>query len=103
MMRIGGINSPLEATRFGETPKIQKKAVEASKNAMTDSYIEQLKEYARKDAQKGIYEIKKTKKQIEKKTKTKQILFQQLNRLRSQRSNTNLSTDRMKITHSVQK
>ena len=55
MMRIGGINSPLEATRFGETPKIQKKAVEASKNAMTDSYIEQLKEYARKDAQKGIY------------------------------------------------
>ena len=51
MMRIGGINSPLEATRFGETPKIQKKAVEASKNAMTDSYIEQLKEYARKDAQ----------------------------------------------------
>ena len=51
MMRIGGINSPLEATRFGETPKIQKKAVEASKNAMTDSYIEHLKEYARKDAQ----------------------------------------------------
>ena len=43
MMRIGGINSPLEATRFGETPKIQKKAVEASKNAMTDSYIEQLR------------------------------------------------------------
>ena len=36
MMRIGGINSPLEATRFGETPKIQKKAVEASKNAMRD-------------------------------------------------------------------
>ena len=52
MMRIGGINSPLEATRFGETPKIQKKAVEASKNAMTDDFVEKLKELARRGCSK---------------------------------------------------
>lgn len=54
MMRIGGINSPLEATRFGETPKIQKKAVEASKNAMTDDFVAKLQELARRDAQRGV-------------------------------------------------
>lgn len=31
MMRIGGINSPLEATRFGETPKIQKRRLKRLK------------------------------------------------------------------------
>lgn len=54
-MRIGGVNNPLQAARWGETPIIQKKAVEASKNAMTDDFVEKLQELARKDAQKGVY------------------------------------------------
>ena len=54
-MRIGGVNNPLEAARWGNTPIIQKKAVEASKNAMTDDFAEKLQELARKDAQKGVY------------------------------------------------
>ena len=51
-MRIGGVNSPLEAARWGETPIIKKKAVAASQNAMTDDFVENLQELARKDAQK---------------------------------------------------
>ena len=52
-MQIGGVNSLREAARWGETPIIQKKAVEASKNAMTDDFAEKLQELARRDAQKG--------------------------------------------------
>ena len=44
-----------EAAKWGETPQIQKKAGVAAQNAMTDSFVEQLKEYAKKDAQKGVY------------------------------------------------
>ena len=51
-MQIGGVNSLREAARWGETPIIQKKAVEASKNAMTDDFAEKLQELARRDAQK---------------------------------------------------
>jgi len=54
-MRIGGVNSLREAARWGETPIIKKKAVEASKNAMTDDFVKKLQELARKDAQKGVY------------------------------------------------
>ena len=54
-MRIGGVNSPREVARWGETPIIKKKAVEASKNAMTDDFVKKLQELARKDAQKGVY------------------------------------------------
>ena len=52
-MRIGGVNSPREVARWGETPIIKKKAVEASKNAMTDDFVKKLQELARRDAQKG--------------------------------------------------
>ena len=52
-MQIGGVNSLREATRWGETPIIKKKAVEASKNAMTDDFVKKLQELARRDAQKG--------------------------------------------------
>ena len=54
-MQIGGVNSLREAARWGETPIIKKKAVEASKNAMTDDFVKKLQELARRDAQKGIY------------------------------------------------
>ena len=53
-MQIGGVNSLREATRWGETPIIKKKAVEASKNAMTDDFVKKLQELARRDAQKGV-------------------------------------------------
>jgi hypothetical protein len=52
-MQIGGVNSLREAARWGETPIIKKKAVEASKNAMTDDFVKKLQELARRDAQKG--------------------------------------------------
>ena len=52
-MQISGVNNPLNAARFGETPIIKKKAVEASKNAMTDDFVKKLQELARRDAQKG--------------------------------------------------
>ena len=35
-MQVRGANNPPEAARRGKTPIIQKKAVEASKNAMRD-------------------------------------------------------------------
>ena len=44
-----------EAVKWGETPQIQQKANVTAKNAITDNYVEQLKEYAKRDAQKGIY------------------------------------------------
>ena len=53
-MQIGGVNSLREAARWGETPIIKKKAVEASKNAMTDDFVKKLQELARRDAQKGV-------------------------------------------------
>ena len=52
-MQISGVNSLREAARWGETPIIKKKAVEASKNAMTDDFVKRLQELARRDAQKG--------------------------------------------------
>lgn len=54
-MRVNGVNNPLEAAKWGKTPIIQKKAVEASKSAMTDDFVAKLQELARKDAQKGVY------------------------------------------------
>lgn len=59
-MRIGGTNSFLEADRWGETPTIKNKAVAASKNAMTDDFVEKIQELARKDAQKGVYMSKES-------------------------------------------
>ena len=53
-MQISGVNNPLEAAKRGKTPIIQKKAVEASKNAMTDDFVKKLQELARRDAQKGV-------------------------------------------------
>lgn len=53
-MQIRGINNPLEAAKWGKTPIIQKKAVEASKNAMTDDFVKKLQELAQRDAQKGV-------------------------------------------------
>ena len=53
-MQIRGVNNPLQAARWGNTPTIRKKAVEASKNAMTDDFVQKLQELARRDAQKGI-------------------------------------------------
>ena len=44
-----------EAAKWGKTPQIQQKANVTAKNAMTNSYVAQLKEYARRDAQKGVY------------------------------------------------
>ena len=54
-MQLSGVNSPLEAAKWGETPIIKKKAVAASQNAMTDDFVEKLQELARKDAQNGVY------------------------------------------------
>lgn len=53
-MQINGVNNPLEAAKWGKTPIIQKKAVEASKNAMTDDFVAKLQELARRDAQRGV-------------------------------------------------
>lgn len=53
-MQLSGVNNPMEAAKWGKTPLIQKKAAEATKNAMTDDFIEKLKELARKDAANGI-------------------------------------------------
>ncbi|MDE6936395.1 MAG: hypothetical protein K2P26_12370 [Oscillospiraceae bacterium] len=55
MMQISGVNSLRDAARWGETPIIKKKAVEASKNAMADDFVKKLQDLARKDAQKGVY------------------------------------------------
>lgn len=53
-MQLSGVNNPLEAAKWGKTPLIQKKAVAASQNAMTDDFVEKLQELARRDAQKGV-------------------------------------------------
>lgn len=44
-----------EAAKWGQTPQIQQKAAETAKSAMTGSFVEKVKELAKKDAQKGIY------------------------------------------------
>ena len=53
-MQLSGVNNPMEAAKWGKTPVIQKKAAEASKNAMTDDFVQKLQELARKDAANGI-------------------------------------------------
>ena len=53
-MRIGGLGIS-EATKWGETPEIQRAADKTAQNAMTDGFVERIKEMAKKDAQKGIY------------------------------------------------
>lgn len=55
-MKIDNLsNRNREAIKWGETPEIQKKADKTAKNAMSDGFVEQIKEYAKKDAQKGVY------------------------------------------------
>jgi len=44
-----------EAAKWGETPEIQKKAQATAENAMTDSFVAQIKEWAKKDAKVGDY------------------------------------------------
>ncbi len=58
-MQISGVNNPMKAAKWGKTPLIQKKAVEASKNAMIDDFVKKLQELAREDAQKGVCMDKK--------------------------------------------
>ena len=53
-MRIGGLGIS-EATKWGETPEIQRTANKTAQNAMTDGFVGQNKEMAKKDAQKGVY------------------------------------------------
>ena len=53
-MRIGGLGIS-EAAKWGETPKIQRAANKTAQNAMTDGFVGQIKEMAKKDAQKGVY------------------------------------------------
>ena len=53
-MRIGGLGIS-EATKWGETPEIQRAANKTAPNAMTDGFVGQIKEMAKKDAQKGVY------------------------------------------------
>ena len=52
-MRIGGLGIS-EAAKWGETPEIQRAANKTAQNAMTDGFVEQIKEMAKKDAEKGI-------------------------------------------------
>ena len=53
-MRIGGLGIS-EAAKWGETPEIQRAANKTARNAMTDGFVGQIKEMAKKDAQKGVY------------------------------------------------
>ena len=53
-MRIGGLGIS-EAAKWGETPEIQRAANKTAQNAMTDGFVGQIKEMAKKDAQKGVY------------------------------------------------
>lgn len=48
----GGYNG---AVKWGETPEIQMSAKKKAQKAMTDGFVEQIKEIAAKDAQKGVY------------------------------------------------
>ena len=53
-MQIGGLGTNSTAT-LGGTSQIQKSAKKTVENAMTDRFVEQIKEMARKDAQTGVY------------------------------------------------
>ena len=53
-MRIGGLGIS-EAAKWGETPEIQRSAQKTAEKAMTDGFVSQIQEMAKKDAQKGIY------------------------------------------------
>ena len=53
-MQIGGLGTNSTAT-LGGTSQIQKSAKKTVENAMTDGFVEQIKEMARKDAQTGVY------------------------------------------------
>ena len=53
-MQIGGLRIS-EAAKWGETPEIQRAANKTAQNAMTDGFVGQIKEMAKKDAQKGVY------------------------------------------------
>ena len=44
-----------EAAKWGETPEIQSAAQKTAEKAMTDGFVSQIQEMAKKDAQKGIY------------------------------------------------
>lgn len=44
-----------EAAKWGETPEIQKKAQATADKAMTDGFVAQIKEWAKKDAKVGDY------------------------------------------------
>ena len=51
-MRIGGLGIS-EATKWGKTPEIQRAADKTTQNAMTDGFVEQIKEIARKTQKKA--------------------------------------------------
>ena len=53
-MRIGGLGIS-EAAKWGETPEIQRSAQKTAEKAMTDGFVSQIQEMAKKDAQKGVY------------------------------------------------
>ena len=53
-MQIAGLGFS-EAAKWGETPEIQRSAQKTAEKAMTDGFVSQIQEMAKKDAQKGIY------------------------------------------------
>lgn len=53
-MQIGG-SGPKEAAKWGETPEIQRTAQKTAEKAMTDAFVSQIQEMAKKDAEKGLY------------------------------------------------
>ena len=61
MMQINSLSNSYrsaayrEAAKWGKTPEIQNKAEKAAANAMTDSFVEQVKAQAKKDAKQGVY------------------------------------------------
>lgn len=52
-MQIGGLGIS-EPTKKGKAPEIQRTAKQSVRKAMTDGFVEQIKEMAKKDAEKGI-------------------------------------------------
>ena len=53
-MQIAGLGFS-EAAKWGETPEIQRSAQKTAEKAMTDGFVSQIQEMAKKDAQKGVY------------------------------------------------
>lgn len=47
--------NPFESARWGTTPKIQEKANQTVKRAMTDGFVKQVQEQAKRDAKTGDY------------------------------------------------